>query len=101
MVEGLSININEEIKIVDIHHLPQYPIFFENKIKLNQPIIVKLNDTFSKQRFYASLRNLKQYNNKRKRKSLSSQYVYVTEHLHKELQQQKKKLLPKYKQAKV
>ena len=63
VIEGLNININDEIKIVDVHRLQQYPIFFENQIKINRPIIVKLNDDFSKQRFSSSLRNIKQYNN--------------------------------------
>ena len=66
LIEGLNININDEIKIIDVHRLPQYPIFFENKVKINRPIIVKLNDAFSKQRFFSSLRNLKQYNNEKK-----------------------------------
>ena len=48
-----------------------------------------------------SLKNLKEYNEERKRTfGGETNYVYVTEHLPRELQQQKKKLLSAYKEAK-
>ena len=35
LIEGLNININEEIKIVDVPSLLQYRIFSESKMKIN------------------------------------------------------------------
>ena len=102
LIEGLNININQEIKIVDVHRLPQYPIFSKNKIKINRPIIVKLNGAFSKQRFCSSLRNLKVQYNIEKKENLHFYRMFTNnERLPKELQQQKKNLLPEYKQAKA
>ena len=54
-------------------------------------------DVFDKQKFVANLKHLKCYNKNRAR---SSQHVYATEHLPIELQNQKKKLIPLYKEVK-
>ena len=97
VVEGLQIEDPSSIKLADIHRLPQHPVYDSNQHKVNRPIIIKFMDVFDKQKFVANLKHHKCYNKNRAR---SSQYVYATEHLPIELQNQKKKLIPLYKEAK-
>ena len=46
------------------------------------------------------MKNLKAYNAERKAKRPTASYVYATEHLPKELQKQKKPLMPLFQKAK-
>ena len=50
-------------------------------------------------KFTQNLKHLKQYNLKNREACSATEYVYATEHLPKELQEQKKRLLPFYKDA--
>ena len=100
LIEGLNININQEIKIVDVHRLPQYPMFFKNKIKIDRPIIVKLKTPSQSKDFVYRQETLNNIILKEK-KSPSLPYVFVTKHLPKELQQRTKKMSPEYKQTKA
>jgi len=84
--------------ISDIHRLPQHPVYKDNE-KVNRPIIIKLANQFNKQLFLKSLKNLKDYNKNRLISNPHARKVYVTEHLPKSLQDQKKKLLPRFKEA--
>ena len=90
----------DSIQLADIHQLPQHTIFKNGK-RTTRPIIIKLSSVFNKNIILKSWKKLKSYNLK-----LSSnmgddfEYVYVTEHLLKNLQLQKKRLLPAFKQAK-
>ena len=55
---------------------------------------------FDKYQFTLNLKNLKVYNAERKAKRPTASYVYATEHLPKELQKQKKALMPLFQKAK-
>ena len=100
LIEGLKIENEEDIKYVDVHRLPQDPVYSESGIKRNRPVIVKLSDSFSKEKFCSSFKNLKNFNNARKTEKASKPYVFITNHLPKELQHQRRLLMPAFKKAK-
>ena len=58
--DGLNIN-PDDIELVDIHQLPQYPIKKNGKT-MHRPIIVKLINTQVKNRIFSSAKNFKTYN---------------------------------------
>jgi len=97
VTEGLQITDPSLIKLADVHRLPQHPIYDRDGFKIDRPIIIKFIDVFDKQNFMKNLKHLKQYTNEKRLPS--TQYVYATEHLPKDLQDQKKKLIPLYKEA--
>ena len=99
VTEGLKIDDPNSINIVDIHRLPQFPIYDKLRRKINRPIIVKLASVFDKQKFSQNLKNLKTFNAKRRTERASTPYVYATEHLPRELQLQKNKLIPLFREA--
>ena len=68
--------------------------------KITRPIIIKFVNIFEKYKFTQNLKNLKAYNAERKAKRPTAFYVYATEHLPKELQKQKKALMPLFQKAK-
>ena len=102
MKEGLN---NEHCKnpsqfaLADYHRLPQQPTY-KNKVKINRPIIIilKVTNAFDKNLIFLNLKNLKAHNARRRLQSLRSQYV--TEHLPKLFQEERKLLLPAFKEAK-
>ena len=101
--EGLEIDLNS-LSLVDCHRLPQRPIFKEVQ-KVTRPIILKLANAFDKRLIFKAASKLKNYNMQDSGHSLSSnektsKSVYITEHLPHVLYQQKKKLLPLFKEAK-
>ena len=90
MQNGLIISIFHAVAVADVHRLPQHPITKNGK-RIIRPIIVKLTSYSDKNIIMRSLKNLKEYNEKKKRAfGGETNYVYVTEQLRKELQQQKK-----------
>ena len=94
----LQIKDLSEIALADCHRLPQSTIFNNRKEKLTRPIIIKLINALDKRRIFRNLHNLKPYNQQR---CLSQQSaVYVTEHLPKQFQEERKQLLPRFKEAK-
>ena len=97
--EGLNITDTSSISLADIHRLPQHPIYDKRHRKITRPIIIKFSTIFDKQKFTQNLKHLKQYNLKNREACSATEYVYATEHLPKELQEQKKRLLPFYKDA--
>ena len=98
--DGLKIK-PENLRLVDIHRLPQTPVFGDDDLRRDRPIIIKLGDSFSKRLFMNSFKNLKAYNKNNREENPSAPYIFVSEHLPKELQMQKKKLLPRFKEAKA
>ena len=98
--EGLKIEDPNAIPLADIHRLPQHPIFNKEHKKITRPIIIKFINIFDKHQFTQNLRNLKECNAKGKAKHATASYVYATEHLPKELQKQKKALMPLFLEAK-
>ena len=91
--EGLKIENPEDLPLVDIHRLPQHPIY-RNKVKVNRPIVIKLYNNEDKRWLLSHLRHLKEYNNERKRRNDSIGTVFVTDHLPKIHYDQKKALMP-------
>lgn len=87
-----------DIYLADIHRLPQFPISKGGK-RINRPIIIKLTSSFDKQQIMRSLWKLKEYN--QSSSTGNSNYTYVTEHLPREFQQQRKSLLPQFKSARL
>ena len=77
--DGLNID-PDDIELVDIHRLPQYPIK-KNSKTVHRPIIVKLTSTQDKNPIFSSAQNLKTYDETRRSYDEHSPYVYVTEHL--------------------
>ena len=97
--EALDLNPSD-IPIADIHRLPQKPIFKVGK-KMTRPIIVKLTNALDKSLIFSQLRKLKQYNAKRSENNQSREPVFITEHLPPAFQQQKKVLMPFFKEARL
>ena len=97
---ALKIPSSHAIAISDAHRLPQHIITKQGK-RITRPIIVKLSSYNDKKLIMTSLKNLKQYNEERKSRIYPEcNSVYVTEHLPRALIQQKKTLLPAFKNAK-
>ena len=96
MKEGLQIVDLTSITLTDYHRLPQQPVY-RNNCKVNRPVIVKLCNSNDKRLFFCKLKNLKQYNESRKTRDLKPHYI--TDHLPKLFQQERKSLLPYFKQA--
>ena len=98
MKRGLQIKDPSAIMLADYHRLPQHPVL-KNGIKVNRPIIIKLTNSNDKRLIFGSLKNLRQFNNARKMNQQNS--VYITEHLPKQFQLERKALLPAFKKAKA
>ena len=98
MKRGLQIKGLSAIMLADYHRLPQRPVL-KNGIKVNRSIIIKLTNSNNKRLIFGSLKNLKQFNNARKLNQQNS--VYITEHLPKQFQLERKALLPAFKEAKA
>ena len=87
--------------MADVHRLPQHLITRDGK-RVTRPIICKLTSFADKNLIMSSLKNLKQYNARRQISMKDNfKYTFVTEHLPVALQQQKKRLLPIFKNAKA
>ena len=86
------------ISVIDVHRLPQQPIF-RNEAKVTRPIIVKFQNATDKAKVTKSLKNLKIYNQQLKSSSSNISYVYVSDHLPKPFEAQRKKLMPQFKMA--
>ena len=96
MKEGLNIANPSQITLADYHRLPQQPTY-KNKVKINRPIVIKVTNASDKNLIFSNLKNLKAHNDRRRLQSLRSQYV--TEHLPKSFQEERKSLLPAFKEA--
>ena len=97
MKDGLLIDDPSTISLADYHRLPQQPIS-RNNHEVHRPIIIKLANSTDKKLIFTKLKNLKKYNEIRK--SVDKKPHYVTEHLPKQFQQERKALLPQFKEAK-
>ena len=98
LLTGLKIDPSQ-IHPVDIHRLPQRPIYNNHK-KITRPLIIKLPDTFEKHLIMSSLGNLKDYNHARNQNnSVKQPPVFITEHLPQLFQKHRKMLMPQFKRA--
>ena len=107
MDDGLKID-SSKISVLDIHRLPQHPITKHGK-KVARPIIIKVASSHDKYLIMSNLGNLKAYNESQKLKANESTEscdlqirktpVFITEHLPKQFYNQKKRLMPKFKEA--
>ena len=86
----------EIIKPVDLQRLPQHPVTRNGK-KITRPIIVKLNSVSEKYSILNRLKQLKPFNQERRQRNTPT--VYVTDHLPQLYQQQRKRLLPVFNEA--
>ena len=82
-----------------MHRLPQHPEVKNGK-NITRPIIIKLTNSFDEHQIFKSLKNLKAYNERLNLKPKQPGYAYIIEHLPRDLQLQKKRLLPHYQEAK-
>ena len=98
--DGLKLDEPNDIEFEDIHRLPQHPISTKGKA-IDRPIIVTLLTMEDKSSIFKSVRKMKAYNEKCKRDDDTSAPIYVTEHLPKKFQEQRKLPLPFYKEAKI
>ena len=96
MKERLLIQEPQSVVFVDCHRLPQRSVF-PGGVKKNRPIIVKLTNAMDKRLIFRSLKYLR-YNETRRSLNLDS--VYISEHLPKQFQNERKTLLPMHKEAK-
>ena len=94
---GLKINSNE-IKLSEIHRLPQQPIT-KNGRPVHRPIIVQLLTIHDKNLIFKSAKNIGPYNAMRKESKSTNLNTYITDHLPAKFQEQRKLLLPYYKEA--
>ena len=99
MKDGLEMDF-DKVSIVDFHWLPQQPLFKLGK-RITRPIIVKLAYMEDKTAIYKAAKNLKKYNQTRCEMKQSSPYVYITDHLPHAFQEQRKKLLPSFTEARA
>ena len=96
------------LPLADMHRLPQRPVVVRGK-RINRPIIIKLINAFDKNRILNKLKNLKTYNQQRQKEQTHSSKenpvqptkspVYITDHLPQAFLEQKKLLLPAFKEA--
>ena len=105
MIKGLQLD-PVSIPLVKIHRLPQQPVV-RGGVNIARPIIIKLNNAMDKHKIMSNLSNLKAYNLARQNEQQTAatpprfpKSVYITEHLPKEFQEQRKRLLPRFKEAK-
>ena len=97
LTEALQLN-PEQLKLTDLHRLPQHPIY-KDKVKINCPIIFKVASVFDKHTIMTRLKMLKDYNERQQESCPTAPKVYVSEHLPKEMYEQKKLLMPHFKDA--
>ena len=98
LFEGLKIENVDDLQILDLHRLRQYPLY-HNNAKVNRPIIFKLASNNDKQLVINSLKHLKVYNEGRLNVNPDAVKIYFSKHLPKPLYLQKKQSLPFYKKA--
>ena len=63
MKDGLKISDPMTIQLADYHRLPQH----KNGNRVNRPIILKLRNAADKRRIFNNVKNLKNYNEERRR----------------------------------
>ena len=103
LVNGLKIIDPSSIHVIDIHRLPQHPVY-KNGTKHTRPILVKLNSVFDKRAIFSSIKNLQTYNTTlscQDDSPIQSRRVYITEHLPVAFIDQRNRLLPTFKKAKL
>ena len=98
LYKGLNISDPEKLQLVDIHRLPQRPIYKEDT-RINRPIIIKLHSVNDKHWLFSPLKYLKEYNAAKKKENTEAKPIYISEHLPKPYYEQKKKLLLLFKKA--
>ena len=105
MIKGLQLD-PVSIPLGDIHRLPQQPVV-RRRVNIAKPIIIKLNNAMEKHKIMSNLSNLKACNLPRQNEPQTAatpprfpKPVYITEHLPKEFQKQRKRLLPRFIEAK-
>ena len=96
MKDSFFISDPKSLPLMDYHRLPQQPTFKFGR-KTTRPIIIKLANAADKRQIFGNLKNLKSYNESRK--ALNLYCVFVTEHLRKKFLQERKLLLPEFKEA--
>ena len=95
---GLQIQDPSEIRIADIHRLPQRPVY-RNKKRKCRPIIVKLTSAMDKSKVFRLTKHLKEYNDSNYEASSSSgsqstqRTVYITDYLPRIFYLQKQQLM--------
>ena len=94
---GLNLNLLD-INIIKTHRFLQRPISKQGE-RLIRPIIVELSNVLEKQKILSASKSLKTFYDIRIAENIQS--VYVTEHLPKLFQEQKKSLLLQFKEAKM
>ena len=100
LIDGLKFEDFNELPPVDIHRLPQRPIY-SDKGRVNSPIIIKLYNNDDKHWLFSRFKFLKSYNDKRYAENREAKPVFVTEPLPKPYYEQKKgsALMPLFKKA--
>ena len=90
---GSHIEDPDAVEVVDIHRLPQHPVqrFGRSVVR---PIIVKLLTMQDKTLIFNSAKHLKTYNSERISEDATSPHIFITEHLPKKFQEQRKRRLP-------
>ena len=66
--------------------------------RVNRPIVMKLTNAAEKRHIFNNLKNLKGYNENRKK--LNQSMIYITDHLPELFQEERKLLMPYFKKAK-
>ena len=97
LTEALQLNPGQ-VKLTDLHRLPQHPIY-NDKVKINYPIIFKVASVFDKHTIMTRLKMLEDYNQRQQESCPTAPKVYVSNHLPKEMYEQKKLLMPHFKDA--
>ena len=83
----------------DFHRLPQKPLFNNEGQRISHPVIIKLTSMADKRLIFSLARKLKAHNDLRRQENLRPQCI--TEHLLKKFQEERKKLLPAFREASV
>ena len=96
MQDGLPIENPSCMALVDCHRLPQR-LVFQNREKVIRPIIIQLSNAMNKRYLFRKSKHLKTYISARRLPKEKN--VFITEHLPKTFQKERKQLMPQFKLA--
>ena len=99
MKEGLKIQVPSDIVMSDFHRLPQKPLFNNEGQRISRPVIIELTSAADKRLIFSLAKKLKARNDLMRQENLRPQYI--TEHLPKKFREERKKLLPVFREARV
>ena len=81
------------------YHKPSQKLICNGRIRICRPVIIKFTNVADKHTVFLHVKNLKRYNEARCLENLQPQYI--TEHLPKKFVEERKKIMPAFKEARL